>query len=157
MPTKANFTPEDIRRKTLAILENNKRGAIVQLFYIGEKCLAQARSGHLYYNQTGNLCSSIGYCVLVDGEIAHIGEWKQTSEGRGGEKDGTEGSKQGKTFLQEQIEKQPKEGIVFLMVAGMPYAQYVEAMSLDVLDTSEQMAERKIKDMLNRLFKTTKS
>lgn len=40
------------------------------------------------------------------------------------------------------------------MVAGMPYAQYVEAMSLDVLDTSEQMAQRKIKDMLDRLFKT---
>lgn len=154
MPIKPNFTQADIRARMNAMIENKKQGLITHLLYIGEECLKQARSGHKYLNQTGNLCSSIGYCVLVDGEIVHEGEWKQTSEGNGGEKDGKTGSSQGVAFLHELAAKQTTQGIVFLMVAGMPYAQYVEAMSLDVLDTSEQMAERKIKAMLNRLFKT---
>ena len=151
MPIKPNFTQADIRARMNAMIENRKQAIIAQLIYIGEECLTQARSGHKYLNQTGNLCSSIGYCVLVDGEIVHEGEWKAVNGGKG---DGTEGKKQGVAFLHELAAKQTTQGIVFLMVAGMPYAQYVEAMSLDVLDTSEQMAERKIKAMLNRLFKT---
>lgn len=151
MPIKPNFTAADIRARMNQEIERRRQAIIAQLFYIGEECLTQARSGHKYLNQTGNLCSSIGYCILVDGSIVHEGEWKNVSGGKG---DGTEGKKQGVAFLHELASKQTRKGIVFLMVAGMPYAQYVEAMSLDVLDTSEQMAQRKIKDMLDRLFKT---
>lgn len=151
MPIKTNFTANDIRNRMNQEIQRRRQALIAQLFYIGEECLTQARSGHKYLNQTGNLCSSIGYCILVDGSIVHEGEWKNVSGGKG---DGTEGKKQGVAFLHELASKHTRKGIVFLMVAGMPYAQYVEAMSLDVLDTSEQMAQRKIKDMLDRLFKT---
>ena len=151
MPIKPNFTAADIRARMNQEIERRRQAIIAQLFYIGEECLTKARSGHKYLNQTGNLCSSIGYCILVDGSIVHEGEWKNVSGGNG---DGTEGKKQGVAFLHELASKQTRKGIVFLMVAGMPYAQYGEAMSLDVLDTSEQMAQRKIKDMLYRLFKT---
>lgn len=151
MPIKPNFTAADIRARMSQMLELRKKALIGQLFYIGEECLTQARSGHKYLNQTGNLCSSIGYCILDNGKIISEGEWKAVA---GGKDDGEEGKKQGVAFLHDLAAKQTTKGIVFLMVAGMPYAQYVEAMSLDVLDTSEQMAQRKIKDMLNRLFKT---
>lgn len=151
MPIKPNFTAADIRARMNRMLELRKKALIGQLFYIGEECLTQARSGHKYLNQTGNLCSSIGYCILDNGKIISEGEWKAVAGGKG---DGEEGKKQGVAFLHDLAAKQTTKGIVFLMVAGMPYAQYVEAMSLDVLDTSEQMAQRKIKDMLNRLFKT---
>lgn len=151
MPIKPNFTEADIRARMNRMLELRKKALIGQLFYIGEECLTQARSGHKYLNQTGNLCSSIGYCILDNGKIISEGEWKAVAGGKG---DGEEGKKQGVAFLHDLAAKQTTRGIVFLMVAGMPYAQYVEAMSLDVLDTSEQMAQRKIKDMLNRLFKT---
>lgn len=155
MPIKPNFTANDIRNRMNQEIQRRRQALIAQLFYIGEECLTQARSGHKYLNQTGNLCSSIGYCILDNGNIIHEGEWQASSAGRGGEKDGTEGAKQGVAFLHDLASKQPTKGIVFLMVAGMPYAQYVEAMSLDVLDTSEQMAQAKIKAMLNRLFKAT--
>lgn len=151
MPIKPNFTAADIRARMNRMLELRKKALIGQLFYIGEECLTQARSGHKYLNQTGNLCSSIGYCILDNGKIISEGEWKAVAGGKG---DGEEGKKQGVAFLHDLAAKQTTRSIVFLMVAGMPYAQYVEAMSLDVLDTSEQMAQRKIKDMLNRLFKT---
>lgn len=151
MPIKPNFTTADIRARMSRMLELRKKALIGQLFYIGEECLTQARSGHKYLNQTGNLCSSISYCILDEGKIISEGEWKAVAGDKG---DGEEGKKQGVAFLHDLAAKQTTKGIVFLMVAGMPYAQYVEAMSLDVLDTSEQMAQRKIKDMLNRLFKT---
>ncbi len=151
MPIKPNFTAADIRNRMNREMERRKQAIVAQLFYIGEECLTQARSGHKYLNQTGNLCSSIGYCILVDGNVVKEGEWKSVSGGKG---DGTEGQKQGVAFLHELAGKQTTRGIVFLMAAGMPYAQYVEAMSLDVLDTSEQMAQRKIRGMLDRLFRT---
>lgn len=137
MPIKPNFTANDIRNRMNQEIQRRRKALIAQLFYIGEECLTQARSGHKYLNQTGNLCSSIGYCILDNGNIIHEGEWQAVA------------------FLHDLASKQPTKGIVFLMVAGMPYAQYVEAMSLDVLDTSEQMAQAKIKAMLNRLFKAT--
>mgnify|MGYP004527051035 CR=1 FL=1 len=151
MPITANFTDADIRSWMDRKIERRKTALVGRLFYIGEECLKQARGGHKYLNQTGNLCSSIGYCILVDGAIVNEGEWKAVSGGSG---DGEEGKKQGLAYLHELAARQTGRGITFMMVAGMSYAQYVEAMSLDVLDTSEQMAERKIREMLNRLFKT---
>ena len=151
MPAKVHFSAQRIRERINNAIERKRAALIAQLFYIGEECLANARANHLYLNQTGNLCSSIGYCVIVDGQIVHEGEWRQTAGIQG---DGQEGMQKGMEYLHKLATEQPTEGITFLMVAGMPYAQYVEAMSLDVLDSSEQMAKAKIKSMIDRLFTT---
>jgi len=151
MPAEVKFSAKRIRERINDAIERRKAALIAQLFYIGEECLANARANHLYLNQTGNLCSSIGYCVIVDGQIVHEGEWRETAGLQG---DGKDGMQKGMEYLHKLATEQPTEGITFLMVAGMPYAQYVEAMSLDVLDTSEQMAKAKIKSMIDRLFTT---
>ena len=151
MPAEVKFSAKRIRERINDAIERRKAALIAQLFYIGEECLANARANHLYLNQTGNLCSSIGYCVIVDGQIVHEGEWRETAGLQG---DGKEGMQKGMEYVHQLATEQPTEGITFLMVAGMPYAQYVEAMSLDVLDTSEQMAKAKIKSMIDRLFTT---
>ncbi len=152
MPIKNNIDGRRIRQRIEAAIQNRIKAIVAQLFYIGEECLANARANHLYLNQTGNLCSSIGYCITVNGQI--VGEkFFDESEGKGGKKPGAEGKQKGQDYLHKLAAEQHGEGITFIMVAGMPYAQYVEAMSLDVLDTSQQMAEKKIKAMLKRLFK----
>lgn len=151
MPVENKFSPQRIRQRIDAAIQRRQAALIGQLFYIGEQCLANARNRHLYLNQTGNLCSSIGYCIIADGQIVHEGEWRAMA-GSGG--NGEEGRQKGMEYLHKLATEQPTKGINFVMVAGMPYAQYVEAMSLDVLDTSQQMAEKKIKDMLDRLFTT---
>ena len=151
MPAEVKFSAKRIRERINDAIERRKAALIAQLFYIGEECLANAKANHLYQNQTGNLCSSIGYCVIDNGQIVHEGEWKETAGLQG---DGKEGMQKGMEYLHQLATEQQTEGITFLMVAGMPYAQYVEAMSLDVLDTSEQMAKAKIKSMIDRLFTT---
>nr|DAE23087.1 MAG TPA: hypothetical protein [Myoviridae sp. ctB3C22] len=137
----------EVKERTMAA----KAAIATQLFYIGLECLTNARSVHRYKDRTSNLASSINYCVVVDGEIVRAGEWQAIG---GNEGDGKEGVSVGMEYLHKVAAEQPKDGkIRFVMVAGMPYAQYVEAMSFDVLDTSEQMAERKIKEMLDNMFK----
>ena len=45
-----------------------KRQAIINNYiYVGEKALEVARTQHKYKRQTGNLTSSIGYCILDNG------------------------------------------------------------------------------------------
>lgn len=131
-------------------IERKKQTLFVRLFYIAEECLNNARESHKYKVQTGNLTSSINYCIIDNGEIVKAGEWKATP----GTENGKQGMEKGMEYLRQMADAQPQDGITFLMVAGMPYAKYVEAMSLDVLETSEDMAARKIKAMIHKLLTT---
>ena len=150
MPITSNLKPADIRKMINERIERKKQALYVRLFYIAEQCLNNARENHKYKVQTGNLTSSINYCIIDNGEIIKAGEWKATP---GTENGGKEGIDKGMEYLREMAEAQPHDGITFLMVAGMPYAKYVEAMSLDVLESSEEMAEKKVKEMIQKLLK----
>ncbi|MFW5481615.1 MAG: hypothetical protein ACOCN9_01820 [Prevotella sp.] len=149
MPITSSLKPADIRKMINERIERKKQALYVRLFYIAEQCLNNARENHKYKVQTGNLTSSINYCIIDNGEIIKAGEWKATP----GTENGKEGIDKGMEYLREMAEAQPHDGITFLMVAGMPYAKYVEAMSLDVLESSEEMAEKKVKEMIQKLLK----
>lgn len=149
MPITSSLKPADIRAMINERIERKKQALFVRLFYIADECLNNARESHKYKPQTGNLTSSINYCIIDNGEIVKAGEWKGTP----GTENGKTGMEKGMEYLRQMADAQPHDGITFLMVAGMPYARYVEAMSLDVLETSEDMAARKIKAMIQRLLK----
>lgn len=149
MPITPNLKPADIRKIINERIERKKQALYARLFYIAEQCLNNARENHKYKVQTGNLTSSINYCIIDNGEIIKAGEWKAIP----GTEDGKKGIDKGMEYLREMAEAQPQDGITFLMVAGMPYAKYVEAMSLDVLESSEAMAEKKVKEMIQKLLK----
>jgi hypothetical protein len=149
MPAKKNLTQQQIEAWIARKIEQKKAGIIAQLYYIGEECLNNARANHKYLSQTGNLASSIGYCVIAEGKIVSEGKW-QAMAGISGS--GSDGSEKGQQILRQLASQYKDEGkITMLMVAGMPYATYVEAMSLDVLESSEAMMQKKIKKMLERL------
>lgn len=120
-----------------------KQAIVNNLIYVGEAALTQARNGHRYQDQTGNLTSSIGYAILVDGRVHKQSDFKVVLNGQNG-------ASEGKKFLQRLISQNSK-GIVFIMVAGMPYAQYVEAMNLDVLDSAEVLAKKMIPEIMKAL------
>ena len=122
------------------------RGKIIEAFsYVGEQAVNEARDSHRYRNQTGNLQSSIGYCVLEDGKVIFGGQDSFEVV-----KNGEQGSNEGRAFLQRLISEHPS-GLVLIVVAGMEYAAYVEAKNLNVLDSAEQMAEREIPRLLEAL------
>ena len=67
-----------------------------------------------WYDQTGNLRSSIGYVVSKNGVVKSISDFS----------DGTEGSKKGEEVAKDVALESP--GWALNLVAGMEYAEYVE-------------------------------
>lgn len=122
-------------------IKRQERVIIRTLMYIGEQCLNIARNTDSYLDQTGNLRSSIGYVVALDGDIRYVSNFNII-------KTGTTGTHTGAQYARKLISEYPK-GAVLLMVAGMSYASYVSNRGYDVLDSAELQAER----LLNRLLK----
>ena len=122
-----------------------KRAAIIETYrMVGEEALTIARTQHRYERQTGNLTSSIGYCILDNGKVLAMSKFEVVSNGK-------DGAEEGRKFLRKLIMENSK-GLVFIMVAGMRYAGYVEAMSLDVLESAEMLSKK----MLPKLCKALK-
>jgi hypothetical protein len=130
-------------------LEDNLRrirqAQINCLKHMGEAAVTEARENHRYRDQTGNLQSSIGYCIAEDGKIVFGGAdtFKVV-------KDGQEGTKEGMNYLQSLVSEH-STGLVLIIVAGMNYAAYVEAKNLNVLDSAEQLVERELPVLLKQL------
>lgn len=113
------------------------------LIYVGEEAVKEAREHGRYKDRTGNLRSSVGYCIADDGRIVKESSFDVVQKG-------TQGSQEGRQFLHRLVSEHPS-GLVLIVVAGMEYAAYVEAKNLNVLDSAEQMAEREIPRLLEAL------
>lgn len=135
--------------KLTSAVEAKKRVIADALCYVGERCLIEARDGGTYLDQTGNLRSSIGYAVLINGQVLQYICAEKV-------KDGSEGLSQGLEYLRSRIQKASKKGIVLIVTAGMNYAEYVETKRV-VLSKAELMAPELVKTILTQLgFKCKK-
>ena len=120
-----------------------KRAIIYNLCVIGEKVRNAAIERGSYTDRTGNLRNSVGYVVIVDGQVYEFGSF--------GKSDGnSEGKSTGQSYARSLVKKFPK-GIVLIVVAGMRYASYVSARGKDVLDSAELLAGQLVPKMLKQL------
>ena len=143
MPIKRLTPTAEIDRYITGRVEAIKKALVYNLCAVGEQVLNAARLTNSYKDQTGNLRSSIGYVVAVDGEIVQMSSFDTVKEGR-------EGSRGGKEYAMQLVRDFP-HGIVLIVVAGMNYASYVSAKGYDVLDSSELLADKLIPQMLQQL------
>lgn len=143
MPIRQITPMSEIDRYTEQKLKGLEQAVIRTLTYCGELCLNVARSTNSYKDQTGNLRSSIGYVVTVDGRIVNQSDFETI-------KKGGDGSKQGAAFAKQLVRRFPK-GICLIVVAGMDYAVHVKNRGYDVLDSSELTADRIVPYMLKQL------
>ena len=121
---------------------------IRQLSFIGEECIKIARENGNYNDITGNLRSSIGYVVLLDGKPIINGQSKQFKGKKG---NGGAGAPAAKALLKRLQAKFPW-GVVLIVCAGMNYAAYVEAIHhKDVLTSAELKADILAKKLLKGL------
>lgn len=118
--------------------------ALAKLQYLGEEFVEAARYHGTYKDRTGNLRSSVGYVVAVDGAIEVDGFSAHNSKG-------AEGVKEAKK-LAKSLVRQNSSGYVLICMAGMDYAVCLVAMDYDVIDTAEYVVRRK----WNKLFKKKK-
>lgn len=145
MGIEAQFTRNDLQQRFDVFLQEIQNLQIEALQYLGEKCVTHARSiptEQGFKDQTGNLRSSIGYAVFVDGVAVH--SFYDVV------KDGAVGAKAGQE-LAEKVGGQTK-GVCLVVTAGMNYALYVESKGRDVIASAEQLAERELPRMLEELI-----
>nr|DAM56687.1 MAG TPA: hypothetical protein [Caudoviricetes sp.] len=132
------ITPqEDIDKYLKSSVEELINETIHTLSYIGEHVVNTAKKSGKYSNQTGNLRSSLGYIISIDGEIVRIGGFEVT-------KDGYDGVKGGEALAQALAKT--SKGTTLTVVAGMHYAVYVSAKGLDVLDSAEIELEKQLQE-----------
>jgi hypothetical protein len=134
----------EIERYLQKQIARRERAIIHTLAYAGEECVNAARTWGSYLDRTGNLRSSTGYLIVVDGKIFHISDFEPVKES------GATGSKDGKAFARTLAGEFPK-GIVLIVVAGMKYAACVSARGKDVLDRAELTAQSLVSKLLQQL------
>ena len=109
MPIKQLTPMSEIDRYTEEQLERLKQVLIRNLMYIGETVLNRARSTNSYKDRTGNLRSSIGYVITVDGRIIRTSAFQTVKQGK-------EGSSTGSAYVKRLVRQFPK-GICLIVVA----------------------------------------
>lgn len=126
-----------------------ERLIINALSALGERCVNRVKDrpgDKSWYDQTGNLRSSIGYVVVQNGQIVTLSEFNQV-------KHGTEGVKTGKALAIE-LAKRYTHDYVLIVVAGMNYASVVESLdNKDVLASTELWARKELPKVLKILEK----
>lgn len=143
MPIKRITIPVEMDNYVAGRIEAIQKALAYNLTAVGEQVLNAARLNGSYQDQTGNLRSSIGYVVLVDGEVLQMSSFDVV-------KKGGNGARIGRQFVKRMIRDFP-QGVVLLVVAGMKYASYVSAKGYDVLDSSELLADKLVPQMLEQL------
>lgn len=102
---------------------------------IGEDALAISREEHRYNTQTGNLQSSCGFTVTLDGMA--LTQTNFTPKPGEVNPDGNTGHREGKAYMEQCLQQKLDKGISLIMVAGMDYAGVVEDRGGDVLKSAE--------------------
>lgn len=127
--------------------ERIRQAILYNLQVIGEKVVNRARTteekGKDFTDRTGNLRSSIGYVISMDGQIVSASSFNTVMNGG-------EGSQEGKAFAASIAEKIP-QGFALVIVAGRKYAVYVSNRGYDVLDSGEMLARELIPAMTKKL------
>ena len=121
------------------VLRNLERLGMMAVTY------ARDRAGEdSWFDQTGNLRSSIGYVVGRDGEVVSEGGFRTILNG-------ATGSSEGKQFANELASSYASKYFL-IVVAGMKYASYVEEMdNKDVLASASLFAEKELPKMVKRI------
>jgi hypothetical protein len=143
MTTKLSEVHDMLMRET----ERVERLTIRSLSKLGEQCVTKIRDragDKSWYDQTGNLRSSVGYVIAHNKNIIQYSTFNQV-------KQGSEGVKTGKDLAKE-LAKRYSNNYVLIVVAGMNYAEFVEAMdNKDVLASTELWAREQVPLMLEKL------
>lgn len=147
MGIKVSTPMSEINAAIRAEAERANMLTIRALAYLGEQCVMKARdrSGEeSWFDQSGNLRSSIGYIIAQHGKIVKYSAFNQVMSGSDGTRVGKE--------LAEELVRNYSNDYVLVVVAGMNYAELVEAMdNKDVLASTELWVRKELPNMMAKL------
>lgn len=148
MGVKANFRMPEVNNYINNILDAKIQNVIRVMRIAGEDAVNEARSyakDNDWRDVTGNLRSSIGYVVTLNGLI--VGEdFEKVSGSQASTKDG---KKVGRDLAISIAKALPE--IALVVVAGMNYAVTVESRGRNVLTSAEIKAKLKLNQLLKSI------
>lgn len=100
---------------------------------IGDTCVNEAKENGNYRDFSGNLRRSVGYVIAHNGTVIHMSQMNE----------------QGRSLAVSLASR--SRGIQMYVLAGMQYAEIVEARGKNVITSSELIAEVLVPRTLNKL------
>ncbi|MEG2120438.1 MAG: hypothetical protein RRZ64_00090 [Rikenellaceae bacterium] len=146
MGIEAKFGNGKIKASVLAFQKRLEAATIYMLKILGESLVAYAKDRHNYTDQSGNLTNSIGYVVVHDGKPVFFGGFNQPGEGKDA------GYK-----LAMEMAARVSSTFSLIIVAGMDYADYVEAKGYNVILPAELKAKTDFPATMKKLADKAKS
>lgn len=152
MGIRATFNMGDVASRLRGCVDVVTNEQVRMLQQLGEKCVEHMRNEHPndWQDRTGNLRSSVGYMVFVDGVAVHSSSFGQVPAHEPETGLEMNGGAIGQDLCRTIGEEHPT-GMCLVVVAGMNYAAYVEAKGRDVIAGAEQLAERELPRMIEEL------
>lgn len=120
--------------------------AIQAMGKLGVECVNHARQIPKdigFEDHTGNLRSSIGFKLFVDGEPVMENYRKVLN--------GDEGIAKGKALADEVGQRCEQDQIMLVVTAGMEYAIYVESRGRDVIASAESLCYENLPQLRTRI------
>lgn len=139
MAVTSNFDPVRSLAKLKRYFEGELKRFEGIFTRVGEGFTNDSRLLNTYRDRTGNLRSSVGYSIGLDGEVQTQSEKVFVA----GEKGVQVGKDLGKALVDEN-------GLVLAGYAGMEYGPAVEAKGYDVITGPSKIALRKLKLLMKR-------
>lgn len=139
--TAPNNMTNDIEKALRQKLADELNAMVNDLYEIGLSAVNTIRQNHAYKDQTGNLTSSVGCAVVVEGEIMQISGFEAIKP------TGEQGAQDGRSYVQSLASQFP-QGITLIVVAGMNYAAYVERKGIGGMTGGELFAKQAVEDLL---------
>ena len=130
---------------------------VALLQYVGETVVNDIRTSHIsnWTDQTGNLRSSVGYILSVNGRPVGMSDFAVVVGPKAEEGADENGSQLGRDYAQSLAALYPS-GIALIVVAGMEYASYVEKRdNKTVLAQGEIEARKLVEQMIRELNQKT--
>lgn len=131
----------------VALFQMRVEQAFVMLLkMLGEELVKYAKEQHNYTDRTGNLTNSIGYAIVKRRNILYYGGSDQPGEGVD-------------AMLKTAVEFAAglSADYSLIVVAGMNYAAYVEAVGYNVILPAELRAKSRVPAELSKLVKKVNS
>lgn len=143
MGVKATTSMAQINKMLREEVERQRKVLIRTMLYCAEEITNAARTTNSYTDRSGNLRSSVGCIVIVDGTIIQEYGFEQVKEGSQGVIDGKE--------FAYSLARQYPHGVAIIAVAGKEYASYVADKGYDVLDSARVLAKKVVEMSLKEL------
>ncbi|WP_312900186.1 hypothetical protein [Chryseobacterium taichungense] len=148
MGIKANFKMPQVNRYINDMLDAKIQNVIRIMRVVGEDAVNEARSyakDNDWRDVTGNLRSSIGYVITLNGRVVD-NNFEKVQGPQPSQKDG---KKVGKDLAIDIAKALPE--LALIVVAGMNYAVAVESRGKNVLTSAELKSKLDLPRLLNQI------